>query len=101
MRSKRALIARPSDASRVRFFATLRMTAQYPHGARKICASFCRARNPTPYSVNNLEGIRMEPHRDAFFVKVLVLIFALIASPQLFAQGKEPGMLQQNTAYRT
>src|ERR1700722_4270797 len=54
----------------------------------------------------------MESHRDtmslgcfgtllSFFVKVLVLILALIASPQLFAQGKEPGMLQQNTAYRT
>jgi pimeloyl-ACP methyl ester carboxylesterase len=54
----------------------------------------------------------MERHRDtvtlgcfatplSFFVKLLILIFALIASPQLFAQGKEPGMLQQNTAYRT
>ena len=54
----------------------------------------------------------MESHRDtmslgcfgsllAFFVKIMVPVFLLLASPQLFAQGKEPSMLQQNTVYRT
>jgi pimeloyl-ACP methyl ester carboxylesterase len=37
----------------------------------------------------------------SFFVKIMVLVFLLLASPQLFAQGTEPRMLQQNTAYRT
>ena len=54
----------------------------------------------------------MESHRDtmslgcfgnllSFFAKIMVLVFLLLASPQSFAQGKEPGMLQQNTVYRT
>jgi pimeloyl-ACP methyl ester carboxylesterase len=37
----------------------------------------------------------------SFSARVLILVFVLFTAPQAFAQGKEPGMLQQNTAYRT
>ena len=36
----------------------------------------------------------------SFSARVLMLVFLLFTAPQAFAQGKEPGMLQQNTAYR-
>ena len=37
----------------------------------------------------------------SFSARVLMLVFLLFTAPQAFAQGKEPGMLQQNTAYRS
>ena len=37
----------------------------------------------------------------SFSARVLILVCVLFTAPQAFAQGKEPGMLQQNTAYRS